>query len=135
MDNMDFIFSNKEYTQLKNEYNNLLTHKTNNYIYLINDIIFNLNHTHFQMPPALKNRLLCKLFQAQNILDILFKSSKNKQLNTPTNPFGLINQLSILSKLLNSHSFKSPFQTLCLKCNNLLLTCIEEISNYFMNKI
>ena len=134
MNEIDFIFNNNQYNKLKQEYDKFLNPKTEFCISALTSIINKLHINSFQLPLNLQNQILDKLLRAQEILNIIHLTHPSSQIKFLNNPFNLIYNLITLSIQLNSYSFKSPYQILYLKSNDLISQSIQQISNYFMNK-
>lgn len=133
MDSLN-IFSDDIYTKLQQAYKDKLTPDKPN-TNLLTSIITTLQTSNFQLPTTLQNNVLHNLSHAKEILDIIYNPTPSKpQPLTNNNPFQLIHHLTTLSLTLTSHNIKSPYQTICLKSNQLILKTIHDISDYFINK-
>lgn len=134
MNDIDFIFTNKQYETLRKEYTFALTPNLKSCTETLNTLIKIIENQPFNLSINLQTSVHNTLLNAKQILDIISPTNNTIDLNLSHNCFELIHQLTEISIKLTSHSFKSPYQTLCLKSNNLILFAIKEISNYFANK-
>lgn len=133
MDN--FIFTSSQYEQLKKEYEQVLQPNPTASLSLLNGIIKRLENNSFQMPLHLQNTIINNLFQAQQTLQILNPNHNlSSSLQFKNNVFSLLYYLSMLSNQLTSHLYKSAYQTIYLKSNNLIIKSITQISLYFTKK-
>lgn len=130
----DFILSDYQYANLKSEYDKQITTDPTAPISLLNSIIKSLENNGFLMPINLQKIILSNLLQAQQLLQILNSTNKHSSIQLKNNPFSLIYHLSILSNQLTSHPFKSAYQLIYLKANNLIIKSISQVCGYFIKK-
>ena len=135
MDNFNNILRPEQYTKLQQEYSKILTPPLDDCINLLNNIISSLETQGFGMPLRLQNQTLNTLNHARQILEISHQSKPLQKIKISNSPLELIYQLSNLSIKLTSYNyFKSPYQILNFKTNNLIMDCILNILRYFIKK-
>ena len=125
MKDFDFIFTQEQYDQLQQAYSRALSPNIELSQSILNGIIHMLQHTSFMLPLHLQNEIIRDISQAKQILDILQHSqSRKSNIIGSSSPFILIYTLAQLSKILNKQSLKSPYQILCIKSNELILSAV-----------
>lgn len=133
---IDFIFSEEQYSQLKKAYNDALFANKHHNLVDTKSLIYAAEQFCFYLPSPLRKILKNNLNTADRLLNIIIIGRAKQPTKTMpnNNPFYLINLLCTISQQLTTNAPKSPYQIIYLKANNLILNCIDEISNYFFKK-
>ncbi len=137
MNEIDYIFTDKQYDILKKEYEKTFSPQNEIFLSKLNNVISLVENQGFNMSISFQNKILSMLNNAKQILSITTNSSEDiffENTSIKNSPFELIKILSNLSKEINSYEIKNSYKIIYLKINNLLLEIIYEISNYFANK-
>jgi hypothetical protein len=134
MNDFNQIFTNEQYILMQQAYEKSMQPQPQQFQNILQSIINTLNHLSFKIPPTLQTQIIQSLSQAQQILSITFSKTPHSTLPISHNIFNLISHLIQLSNELTSHSIKSPYQTLLLKSNKIILQTIQQICSYFENR-
>ncbi|MBQ8522507.1 MAG: hypothetical protein IJ458_02445 [Clostridia bacterium] len=134
MDNIDYIFTDKEYDTLNKKYSQALKPCACDCINELSSVINELESNSFQTPLNTQNKVLSNLYQSKKTLELLHKNVTTKNIKFSHNPFNLIYHLNNISTKLNSHTIKSPYQIIYLKSNEFILKSINILCEYFMSK-
>jgi hypothetical protein len=130
---IDFIFSEEQYQQLKQAYNEVIFINNQQSLIDAKSLIYILEQNIFRLPPTLHRKIKNNLNIVGRLLNIIIiNSPPSLKIKPYSNPLYFIKLLSNTSQQLTSNLPKSPYQIICLKANNLILNCIEAICDYFL---
>ena len=132
--NDKFILEESQYKILQYEYQKSLSRAHANPQVSLREIISRLQKSTYHMPENLRVSVINLLSKAQQLIDILYPNHQQTAISNSNNPFHLIHHLSKIINKLNPSPLKSPYQSLCLKANDLILLAIIKISEYFTIK-
>ena len=135
MNNFDYIFTQEQYEQLNQAYSKKLHQSTSSISIDLNSVVTTLEKHAFNLPTKLQAKIQNNLLQAKEILHLVYIADSTQTITINNNPFHLISILASISNKLNSYTIKSPYQTLFLKANELIISSIELIANNFENKL
>ncbi len=133
---IDFIFSEEQYQQLKEAYNHAFFASNLQDLINIKSLLNAAERVCFYLPQTLRKIVQSNLSITSRLLNIIILNpcKQSTKISPHNNPFYLINLLCTISQQLTTSAPKSPYQIIYLKANNLILNCINEISNYFFKK-
>lgn len=133
MNNIDLIFSDKQYSLLNEAYSSQTKNISKACIEKLNTLLQSISTQDFRLPFKLRHNIYLKLSSAQQLLGLIYQSNNKTKQTIHNNPFCLIGYLCSLTLNL-IHYEASPYQIINLKASKIILDCISDISNWTENQ-